>query len=282
MARHLRKAVEDVFKKKVKIIVDKYHIQRTGIQAIRNFLNKPRKVLTTKNIKEIKPDRFLLFKRSYNHSDKEWQKLEKWAQKSPQLAEIYNLKEEFMQIWKYADKQKAIEAFDRWKNKIPDYLKYAFKETLDAFKRWSEQIFNYFDCRVTNAYTESANNIVKSIRKQSRGCDFYTMRAKMLLRSFSKLKESEKHPPKKTHNYSSVQPSKEQRVLRLQQSCEQNSEVFAIYSEIKEKALSGTNRLAHHQHLFRKYHNEHPEPVISEPEIKPVPTQQSLFPLFET
>lgn len=249
MSITFRSAVREILGDQVKIIIDKYHIQRMGKTAIDNLLRKFRERFNTTKQREFLRDRHLLYSRSYNLKNEKRKALQKWASKFPIIAEIYNLKEEFMNIWQYKSKKKAERAFITWKNKIPSYLTFAFKAALTAFKEWYEEIFNYFDCFFTNAYTESANNLVKTIQKDTRGCSFWVARAKILMRFYFKLKEDEKRPPAETNNYSFSKPKKHQRVLRLKQSQEHSSEVFAI---LFPKEVSWKERFEPYLHLLHK------------------------------
>lgn len=58
---------------------------------------------------------------------------------------------------------------------IPDTLP-EFLTLRDTFMSRREHILNYFDYRVTNAFAESSNNIIKGIEKQGKGYDFETLR----------------------------------------------------------------------------------------------------------
>jgi hypothetical protein len=58
--------------------------------------------------------------------------------------------------------------------------KEAFGPLLTAMVNWSDEIFNFFDHRFTNAYTESANSLIKTVQREGRRCDFETVRAKVL------------------------------------------------------------------------------------------------------
>jgi transposase len=227
MSRAFRCAVRKILGNVI-IVVDKYHIQRMSKGAVDLFLGKIRESLNTSKRRKYLRDRFLLYKRSYNLSPDSRQKLIKWGQDFPELVEIYNLKENFLQIWNNTKKEKAIQAFNVWKNKIPIYLNFAFKKILTAFKGWADEIFNYFDYPVTNAYTESVNNLIKSIQKQSRGSSFESVRARMFCRSFNKLAEDEKNQLPTLNQFSFVKPKKHQRGLRLKKVRQQTSEVFAL------------------------------------------------------
>lgn len=47
-------------------------------------------------------------------------------------------------------------------------------------KNWGGYIFSYFDFKYTNAFTESMNRKVMDIHQNSRGCNFETLKARIL------------------------------------------------------------------------------------------------------
>lgn len=63
---------------------------------------------------------------------------------------------------------------------MPKDLREAFHPLLRAMKNWEEGIFNYFDGRHTNAYTESANAQVKEITRKAPRAKFDTIEAKVI------------------------------------------------------------------------------------------------------
>jgi transposase len=254
MSRALRNAVEKILPQ-AKIVIDKYHVIRLGRKVVDNFLKSlknPSKYecrAPREEPKDYSENRFLLYSRRCNHSASAKKQLKKWGCDVSGLVEIYKLKEEFINLWQFGSREKAEKAFEEWKNKIPAHLKFAFKEILTAFRNWGEQIFNYFDCRVTNAFTESTNRGIKMIQKTGQQCSFWTVRAKMLCRAYHKLTENEKALPRPTNNYSYIKPKKHQRVMRLKQSYEHSSEVFAL---MFPKVPGWHERFGHYYHLFCK------------------------------
>ncbi len=67
-----------------------------------------------------------------------------------------------------------------WKESIPTSIRSYFADLDRAITNWHTEVFNYFDNRITNAYTESANNHIKSIARQGRGYSFDVLRARTL------------------------------------------------------------------------------------------------------
>ena len=44
----------------------------------------------------------------------------------------------------------------------------AYKDLVRAVDNWHVEIFNYFDKRLTNAYTESINSIIRQVERMGR------------------------------------------------------------------------------------------------------------------
>ncbi|MBK6616997.1 MAG: transposase [Nitrosomonas sp.] len=104
-----------------------------------------------------------------------------WVENYPDLYELHKAKEGFCDIWdQHYSRTEAINAFDLWINSIPESVFNYFDGMISTVRNWQIEAFNYFDHRVTNAYTESANNHIKSIAKQGRGYSFYVLRARVL------------------------------------------------------------------------------------------------------
>jgi hypothetical protein len=55
-----------------------------------------------------------------------------------------------------------------------------FGDLVRAVDNWYEPIFNYFDHSITNAYTESLNNLIRATNRNGRGYSFEALRAKIL------------------------------------------------------------------------------------------------------
>ncbi len=67
----------------------------------------------------------------------------------------------------------------------------AYKDLVRAVDNWHVEIFNYFDKRLTNAYTESINSIIRQVERMGRGYSFDALRAKILFNE--KLHKSVSH-----------------------------------------------------------------------------------------
>src|SRR2546426_12341019 len=55
-----------------------------------------------------------------------------------------------------------------------------FHELVTVMGNWETEIFAYFDHPITNAYTESLNNLIRMTNRIGRGYSFNAIRAKLL------------------------------------------------------------------------------------------------------
>ena len=150
MWRPYRLAVEATLPNAV-VVVDKFHIVRMANVALEQVRKDLRESLSDKKRRTLKKDR-----------------------------QAYELKESFFDIWDAADKQTAWAKYEDWKASIPTDLAGQFKDITTAVENWKGPIFNYFDTRVTNAYTEALNGVMKVVNRNGRGYSFEAIRAKML------------------------------------------------------------------------------------------------------
>lgn len=88
----------------------------------------------------------------------------------------------------------AEQAYALWHTRLPETLHGHFKPILTAVGSWREELFNYFDHPITNAYTESLNNLIRVTNRIGRGYSFEVLRAKMLFTRGNQAIEKPKFP----------------------------------------------------------------------------------------
>jgi transposase len=178
MSTPLKKAVKAALPHAA-IVIDRYHIERMGNQA----LDKVRQRLRPKRRRKNQPT---MCKSSLLR--KHWRQLEgadkvevkRWFSIKPDLKTAYNLKERFFSIWHTKRKATAQENYRQWLLSVPPELSKDFRELITAMNNWSEYIFNFFDHEYTNAFTESSNRRIKDIQREARRGKFDTVRAKAI------------------------------------------------------------------------------------------------------
>jgi transposase len=99
----------------------------------------------------------------------------------------YNLKEGLRDMYLCETRDQATAYFNSWAQSIPADMT-SFLTVAKMINNWHTEIFNYFDDRYTNAFTESINNLVKHIEKSGRGYSFYVLRAKVLFGTKATIK----------------------------------------------------------------------------------------------
>ncbi|MEC0206437.1 ISL3 family transposase [Paenibacillus lautus] len=174
-----RDAVKAVLPKAT-IIIDKFHVVRMANQAMETIRKQLRESLSPKERRGLMHDRFILLKRNKELSERDKINLDLWTKNHPSLRIAYELKESFFDIWECANKQLAIFKYRDWRAKIPIEFEPAFSSLTKAMNNWESEIFAYFDHRITNAYTESLNSLIRLTNRLGRGYSFEALRAKIL------------------------------------------------------------------------------------------------------
>lgn len=165
-----------------KVVIDPFHVLRMLNDAVTKAVRMKQQGLTSAEHKRLMSggNRFLLLKRRFELTEKQKEQLADWFQQVPELKEAYDLKEAGYDIYKSAVRWKAEKSFEEWAAGIPDHLKPAFKGFVNTVSRWRQNIFNYFDHKVSNAFTESKNRDIKSLQRHGRRTSFPVLRAKLL------------------------------------------------------------------------------------------------------
>lgn len=163
-----------------RVVVDRFHIQRMGNEALEKVRKQIRKSLPTRQRLKLKDDRKVLLMRQHDLSEKSAALLLSWARDFPLLGEAHALKEGFMSIWDQPTKAQAEATFEQWRKNITPETATHFEPAVRAMENWWEPIFNYFDKPITNAYTESVNGLTRVVNRMGRGYSFEVIRARML------------------------------------------------------------------------------------------------------
>ncbi|MDD2660675.1 MAG: ISL3 family transposase [Methylococcales bacterium] len=180
MWRPYRDAVAAVLPHAV-VVIDKFHVVKMANEAVEKGRKDLRSKLDKELIKRLKKDRYLMLKRRRDLDAIQELLLSSWAANFPELADLYHAKECFFDIWdSNLTGPTAEAAYEAWKNSVPAGIRGYFSNLTRAIDNWHIEVFNYFDQRLTNAYTESANNHIKSIAQQGRGYSFEVLRARVL------------------------------------------------------------------------------------------------------
>lgn len=179
MWKPYREAVEAMMPQAT-IVIDKFHVVRMANEALEVIRKAQRAQLTTEERRGLMHDRFVLLKRRHDLTDQESLKLSGWVANYPILGEAYNAKEAFYGIWELDSRTEAERAYAIWRHNLVQEVREAFHPLVRAVENWYSHIFAYFDHPITNAYTESLNNLIRVMTRLGRGYSFEALRAKIL------------------------------------------------------------------------------------------------------
>jgi len=163
-----------------RIVVDRFHIQRMANDALEKLRKRLRKTLPERQRLKLKDERFLLLRRLHDLKPEAARRMLEWFQRFPELGEAHALKEGFLALWDQTNRPAAEAAYATWHGNVTPGMQPVFKDLLTAVANWRDEIFAYFEQPLTNAYTESVNNLAKGMNRMGRGYSFDVIRARML------------------------------------------------------------------------------------------------------
>lgn len=174
-----RQVAQDQFPGRL-IVANRVHVVRMADNSIELVRKAIRKDLDTKARLKLKDDRFVVLSRKHNLDEKGLEKLAAWSEQYPALGVAYEVKERFHDIYRHTSKADAMQAAEEWDASIPSNVASAFSEVRGALRSWWTEIFNHYDCPVSNANIESINNLANGMNRMGRGYSFNVIRARLL------------------------------------------------------------------------------------------------------
>lgn len=162
------------------VVIDKFHVVRMANQAVDTVRKQQQNKLTKKGRVSYKRGAYILRKRNHNLSDKQWLALDGWLKNEPTIEQAYNAKESYYSIFEHKVRADAEAAYDEWKLGLTGAVAKAFSPLVKATDNWRDEIFALIETNVTNAFTESMNNLTRLDNRIGRGYSFDMIRARML------------------------------------------------------------------------------------------------------
>lgn len=159
------------------IVIDRYHVQQyanKAVDAVRKAVRAQLKAMC---------HRKLLRKRWKSLTKQQRRELAVWFRRYPEVRDAYYMKEKFGEIWHSSCSATARTRFDEWLNLLlscPKLVRDSYTRMARMIKRWHTHIFNYFDYRYTNAFTERSNRRIKQMVREGNGYKFETVRIRLI------------------------------------------------------------------------------------------------------
>jgi transposase len=162
-----------------KVVIDRFHVVKLANLALDTVRKSFREGLDLKGRRKLLRSRHLILKRRRDLKPDEFRAMEEWTNSVPILFAAYQAKEDFFDLYECKSRADALEYFDAWKACL-GLAEPAFRSLAQTVENWKPEIFNFFDYREGNAYTEASNGITKVANRMGRGYSFEAIRAKIL------------------------------------------------------------------------------------------------------
>ena len=162
-----------------KVVVDKFHLLKEASKCMNTVRLHYQRQMKGHGM-DVFHNRYLFNRRNASLTDEQRKKLEAWKVVCPDLIAAYELKEKLFDMYLAETKADAKNVYEGWVNSLPLFIHKAFKPPMTTIGNWEPEIFNYFDARFTNAYTECMNGILKISNRSGRGYSFEVARFKLL------------------------------------------------------------------------------------------------------
>jgi transposase len=179
MWRPYRRAVE-IALPRAQVVIDRFHVLRMASQALDAVRKNVRETLTPAERRKLARVRPLLLKSASKLDKADRTGLRAWFVMYPRLEAAYTAKEQFYAVYESASRAEAERRLKAWTSALTAETQTDFAPLLTSLLNWHDEILAYFDHRITNAYTEALNGLVKLMNWKGRGYDFQTIRAKTL------------------------------------------------------------------------------------------------------
>jgi transposase len=193
MARNMALAVENCFPD-CKKVIDRFHVVRLVLDALQHIRvnlrwkaiaednaaiklakekgEKYRPVLMANGdtLKELLVrSKHLLYKFEYEWTSNQAKRASILFEKYPDLKKMYQLTQQFRNIYTNTSKYNALKQFNEWKKEVIKLKVDEFNAVVYSLEYHLDNILNFFNNRSTNAYAESFNSKIKGFRANLRG-----------------------------------------------------------------------------------------------------------------
>ena len=150
------------------IVVDRFHVMGNLHKALDSFRRYLRR--SHKDADVLKNLRWILLKQAQDLTEEEHLRLEKAFDFSPQLEQVYQLKED-LRLWydHFPDPEQADRWLDHWIEQAQELKNKYLDSFIATLQRWRPKILNFFLAGITNGLVEGVNNVLKLILRRAFG-----------------------------------------------------------------------------------------------------------------
>lgn len=142
-----------------KIIIDHFHL----IYDANKRIDEERRIF--QQVDKFKVPRKLFLRNKENLGPEELKKLNWWFARVPDLKVYWFVKESLREMYQLKDKKQAQEKLITLIKMMYGQRDRGLTQWADTLTNWQEEILNFFDYRITNAYTEGIHTKLKLIKR---------------------------------------------------------------------------------------------------------------------
>ena len=151
------------------IVHDKFHIS----QHLGNAVDKTRRIeharLLKQGDKSLTNTKYTWLRGMEHLSDEALAQLKMIGRSELDVSKAWYLKELFRHFWTRRDKNYAAKYFEYWCTEVMDSGVTEMKKIMRMIKRHFANILTYFDCYITNAFSEGINSKIQALKANARG-----------------------------------------------------------------------------------------------------------------
>jgi transposase len=167
-------AVKEDLGKKVKIVIDRFHVAkhyRNCLDTLRKKeLRRLKRSLRTQDYKNLKGAMWALRKKSENLTDEERIVLARLFRRSPLLKTGYDFQMELTNIFdSLISREQAQNQIKDWIERVKASEVREFNPFLQVLETMWEEILNYFTTRENSGFVEGLNNKIKTLKRRCYG-----------------------------------------------------------------------------------------------------------------
>lgn len=177
--------IGNIYFKNAEYVIDKYHWIRQIFWAFERVRKDVQKTLSKEYRIYFKHSKRLLMKRYSLLKDEQMQQINVMLSISPTLSTAYYLKEDFLKILDFKNRQDAKKHLLLWIDWANDSGIKSFEKCSNTMFSWLTGILNSFDTPYTNGFTEGCNNKIKVLKRNAFGYRNFIRFRKRILHMFS-------------------------------------------------------------------------------------------------
>lgn len=162
-------AAQEVFGERVRVVVDKFHVVKQLSERIQYCRRAIQREASEEVRAKLKGTRWSLLKPRERLSDEERGALDQALRTSPELRQMYELKQEFMRIYRPGRRQGAIRRLRRWAKKVQKTTLIPLHLFVKTLRNWWKEITEYFRSGITNAAAEGLNLTIRLVQRRAYG-----------------------------------------------------------------------------------------------------------------